>query len=198
MFSRFHHPILSCVLASSLAVFGSVRAHADDADPENTAPHAPPNAATSDTVPGATAPSPEIQDAPTSSSISEPTFRAETQTVRWPNVPLLATGATVFALSYLPAVVGAAIADGRGDKDLYIPVAGPWMMLANGPEEKGGYKALLIVDGVAQGLGALMLLTSFMIPERMTEHWYLIGSNDFRLSPSRVGSGYGMGAVGRF
>jgi hypothetical protein len=118
--------------------------------------------------------------------------------MRWPNVPLLATGSVFFLGSYLPAVVVAAARDTDNDNDLYLPIAGPWMMFANGPEESGGYKALLVIDGVTQGLGALMLLTSFMIPERVTEHWYLLGENDLRLTPSRVGTGYGMGAVGRF
>ena len=43
-----------------------------------------------------------------------------------------------------------------------------------------------------------MLLSSFLIPEKKTEHWYLIGSNDLRIAPSNVGTGYGMGAAGRF
>jgi hypothetical protein len=72
------------------------------------------------------------------------------------------------------------------------------MMLTKGEDEKGGYKALLVADGIAQGLGALMLVSSFFIPEKKTSHWYLIGSNDLRVAPSNVGTGYGLGAMGRF
>lgn len=124
----------------------------------------------------------------------EPTFRAETRRLSWPNVPLLATGATVFGASYLPAVVGAAVTD-RHDK-LYVPVAGPWLTISRAPEEKAGHKALLAVDGVAQGLGALMLMSSFFVPERVTEHWYLIGR--LQVVPGKVGKGFGLAARARF
>jgi hypothetical protein len=137
------------------------------------------------------------EQTPTSTS-SEPTFETETSRMTWPNVPLLATGATVFGLSYVPAVLGGAFSDADRRDDLYIPLAGPWMMMTKGADEKDGYKALLAVDGVVQGVGALMLLSSFFIPEKKTSHWYLIGSNDLRLAPSNVGTGYGMGAMGRF
>jgi hypothetical protein len=127
----------------------------------------------------------------------EPLLDTETTRLTWPNVPLLATGTTVLAASYVPAVVGAAISD-RGDDKLYIPVAGPWLTLAQGPSETRGEKALLGVDGALQGLGALMLVSSFFIPEKTTKSWYLIGSNDFRVAPAGGRNGYGLAAAGRF
>lgn len=180
---------LSMLLAGAL--ISSAPALADDAE---SAPSAPPNVPTSGPQPAEGAASqPEA-----TSTVSEPTFKSETSAMRWPNVPLLATGSAVLVGAYLPGVVVAGVRDTEDDNDLYIPVAGPWMMLSSGDEESKGYKTLLVVDGVAQGLGALMLLTSFMIPERVTEHWYLLGSNDLRLAPSRMGTGFGMGAIGHF
>ena len=135
------------------------------------------------------------------SIVREPQFPSETRRRIYPNRPLLATGTTVFGLSYLPSVIGAAAADGDNDNtdDLYIPVAGPWMMLARGPEEEGWEKTLLVLSGVGQGLGALMLVSSFFIPQRVTERWYLIGSKgNVRVAPTRVATGYGLGAAGRF
>jgi len=93
--------------------------------------------------------------------------------------------------------VGAAVSD-RGDDKLYIPVAGPWLTLARGPSETRSEKALLGADGAVQGLGALMLATSFFIPERTTKNWYLIGSNDLRVAPSAGHGNYGLAAAGRF
>lgn len=185
---------LSLLLVGGVFVT-SAPAWADDAA---SAPHAPPNVPTSGPPSFEGTSDAPVREASSPSSVPEPTFRAETQSMRWPNVPLLATGSVVLVGSYLPAVVVAGVRDTKDDNDLYIPIAGPWMMLAGGPDESKGYKALLVADGVAQGLGALMLLTSFMIPERMTDHWYLLGSNDLKLTPTRVGTGYGMGAVGRF
>lgn len=197
--SSCRRSVLTLAFASTLVAVQAAPVRADD---EGAAPRAPPNVPASD-VPtsdeklGQGGAGPDFTESSTAGSVAEPTFETETRTLSWPNVPLLATGSAVFAASYLPAVVGGAVSD-RGDDDLYIPVAGPWMMLAGDSDEKRGYKALLVVDGLAQGIGALMFLTAFMIPERVTERWYLIGSNDLRLAPSHVGTGYGLGAMGRF
>jgi hypothetical protein len=176
--------------------FVGMSAKADD-----PAPHAPPNVQTDPTPIERNETGVETSSYSqnqTSSSANEPTFETKTTRLTWPNVPLLATGATVLGAAYLPAIVGGIVSK-RGDDKLYIPVAGPWLTLAKGPDESKGEKALLITDGIAQGIGALMLLASFVVPEKSTRHWYLIGSNDLQLSPARVGyAGYGMGASGRF
>lgn len=184
------------------AVLVSVAPRVRAEEPSDPAPTAPPNAPEAPVAPpghpaAATAPVPPLLPTATAAS-GEPTFTTETRRSVWPNTPLLATGATVFGVAYLPAVLGGALSEADGRKDLYIPVAGPWMMMTRGADENRGEKTLLALDGVAQGLGALMLLSSFFIPERATHHWYLIGSNDAFVAPSRVGSGYGMGARGRF
>ena len=185
----------------------------NQAPAETSGEVAPADATTDSSSDGAQTPAPDVtqsdpeaetsaplftEETSSANMLEEPQFEAETQRMTWPNVPLLSTGATVFGVSYLPAVVGGALTDAEGRKDLYIPVAGPWMMFSKDPEESKGDKALLVADGVAQGVGALMLLTSFFIPEKTTRHWYLIGESDTRLAPTRIGSGYGMGASGRF
>jgi peptidoglycan hydrolase-like protein with peptidoglycan-binding domain len=116
-----------------------------------------------------------------------------------PNRPLLTSGSVLFASSYVPAVIGAAVSSRHDADHLYIPVAGPWMTLSRGSDESAGYKALLIADGAVQGLGTLMILSSLFIPERTTRDWYLIGKSDkFRVGPQRVRAGMGLAAVGRF
>jgi hypothetical protein len=170
-------------------------------EPEPPAPSAPPNAPEASVAPAgqpaAVAVAPPIT--PSSSAIVEPTFTTETHHSVWPNKPLLATGATVFGLAYLPAVAGAAFSDADGRKHLYIPVAGPFLMYTRGEEETGGAKALLLIDGIAQSVGALMLLSSLFVPERATKHWYLIGANrNTMLAPTRIASGVGLAASGRF
>jgi hypothetical protein len=61
------------------------------------------------------------------------------------------------------------------------------------------FKALLIGDGILQGLGALGILTSLVVPEKTTRHWYLIGAEGTHVGPTVVGrSGYGVGAYGSF
>src|SRR5689334_19603825 len=85
----------------------------------------------------------------------------ETNRLTFPNRPLLITGSTVFVLSYVPAVVFQAVEE--RNKDLYIPVAGPWMDFAKGDDGTLA-KSLLAADGVLQGLGALSMVGSLFIP----------------------------------
>lgn len=129
----------------------------------------------------------------------EPNMETTITQRTFPNRPLLTTGSVLLVGSYIPAVIGAAISDRSEDDKLYIPVAGPWMTLKRGEQEGAGEKALLGIDGALQGLGALMMLTSFVVPERTTSNWYLIGQNQkVQLGPQHLRAGFGLGATGRF
>src|SRR5882762_4110338 len=48
-----------------------------------------------------------------------------------PNPGLLGVGIGTFVVSYGPAVAVGAISDHKGDHNLFIPVAGPWIDLGN-------------------------------------------------------------------
>lgn len=178
----------------SLAVFCGSVAHADDAALVSSATSA--NIATvaaPTTVVAAEAATAEVFDP------DAPRLNTEITRSRYPNVPLLATGSTLLAASYLPAVVGAAISDREGDDHMYIPVAGPWMTLARGEEERRGYKALLVADGVLQGIGGLAMLGSFLIPEERTRTWRLFGqSASVKITPQMAWHSVGLGAHARF
>lgn len=122
------------------------------------------------------------------------------------NRPLLVAGLLMFGGAYAASVVDAAML-GRdvARNDLYYPVVGPWMAYANrcdpsrrcsGDEPGGGF--LLVIDGVGQGLGAVALVTSLLVPEETTRRWFFLGDGGFHAGPSRVGAGYGIGAAGVF
>jgi hypothetical protein len=117
---------------------------------------------------------------------------------RWdfPNRPLVITGSAVLFSAYVPAVIAAAVSDDISNKG-YYPVAGPWMEIAQESNTET-WTALLAIDGVFQGLGALALVSGFMIPERKTSNWYLLGKNDVFVSPHVAKNGVGIGAFGRF
>ena len=55
----------------------------------------------------------------------------ETVTTTGPNRELLHSGILALGVPYVASVVVAATSDRTEDKHLYIPVAGPWMDLAN-------------------------------------------------------------------
>lgn len=186
-------------LLIALLFSASSAAGAQEPEPRPPAPNVAPESPVQPSGHPASASTPRttVITGPTAARV-HPTRNRGAKHGAWPNKPLLITGATVFGAAYLPAVVGGALSDADGRKDLYIPIAGPWMMLRHGAEETRGVKALLVLDGVAQGLGALMLVSSLFVPERATQRWYLIGANQTLLAPSRVGSGYGLGAHARF
>ena len=90
------------------------------------------------------------------------------------------------------------------DKKLYYPVVGPWMDLhqrscSDTPcSSKTLDQVLLIGDGVVQGIGALGVLLSLVIPETTTQSWYLIGNSELNLVPGSRDSAVGLTAQGRF
>lgn len=107
--------------------------------------------------------------------------------------------------SYAASAIVAGTSDRPEDDKLYYPVVGPWMDLADRDcsarpcDNKTLDTALLIAAGVGQGLGALAVVTSLFVPEKVTRNWYLIGNSEWRVTPANVGrDGYGLGASGRF
>lgn len=160
---------------------------------------------TSATVPGMEPASPYMTTTQTPaftiSDPNEPVIDARTTRTRRPNVPLLATSSLLFVGSYVPTIIYQGAKD--RDNDLYIPIAGPWMDLASG-HNSTAEKTLLSMSGVAQGLGALGMVSSFFVPQRKTRNWPLLGMQregrhaSFSLEPRMARGQYGVGAMGRF
>lgn len=124
-----------------------------------------------------------------------------------PNVPLLTTGIVTFGLSYVPAIVVAGESTQSADHNLYVPIAGPWMDIASRPRcgVVGGPdcttettdQVLIGVDGVFQAVGAVETVFGLLTPEHpvvttVSKHQ----EPTLKVSPTRVGSGYGLGAIG--
>jgi len=130
-----------------------------------------------------------------------------------PNQTLLHSGVWILGLSYVPVVVVAAESGRAGDKNLYIPVAGPWLDLAARRGCQPGIscnetanKLLIVIDGIFQGIGALDIVGSFVFPETHTvtvtssaRRESSASSFSFRISPAQVSSrAYCMAAIGTF
>jgi len=114
------------------------------------------------------------------------------------NRALMIVGATLFVGSYAPSVAFATLGDWNADDALVIPVAGPWIALAN-PENQPLSKALLINSGVMQGAGVVSMALSLVIPSYSARTTLRFGKSELRLLPSEVARGaYGLGAVGSF
>ncbi len=93
-----------------------------------------------------------------------------------PNGALIGSGLTMLGASYIPSMIVAASSDHPGDMALYVPVAGPWMNLAERDsgcpggrcDNDAANKVLLVADGVFQGLGTLQILGGFLFPTTRT------------------------------
>ncbi|HWA77956.1 MAG TPA: hypothetical protein VG937_36730 [Polyangiaceae bacterium] len=129
------------------------------------------------------------------------------RTVAGPNRDLLHTGAWTLGLSYVPALVVAIESSENADKNLYIPVAGPWMDVATRDcptcEHETANKVLLVTDGIFQGIGALQLIGSFLFVETRTNAAlakpHAQKASAFQIAPTRLPEGgYGLAAHGAF
>lgn len=126
-----------------------------------------------------------------------------------PNRTLLSTGVGIFVVSYGASAVAGAISDRESDKNLFIPVVGPWIDLGDrncSTAEPCGNredinKAMLITSGVVQGAGVLMALGSLIIPETTSvKETRTTAKNKptVAVAPVSFGAGAGLGAIGRF
>jgi len=131
-----------------------------------------------------------------------------------PNRPILVGGIVGLVGAYVPSVIVAASSSKPYDNDLYIPLVGPWISLVSRPSctdavvtrpcsTENGYKALLVVGGVFQSLGAIAIVLGLVVPEkhtaRVTEGATTPRKLRVQVFPSAVGNnGYGVTAAGNF
>jgi len=126
-----------------------------------------------------------------------------------PNRALIGTGLVTFAASYIPAVIVAGESPQPADHHLYVPIAGPWLDLANRPgcgvasvscDTETTNKVLLAVDGVFQGIGVLTTIAGFLSPEHDEETVATSAKADkptIHVSPAEMGAGgAGLAAFG--
>lgn len=125
-----------------------------------------------------------------------------------PNRTLLWTGVTVFAVTYTGSVVAGGVAGDRvEDKNLFIPVVGPWLDLGQrncefrgcNDDEEVVFKSLIVASGIAQGAGVLLAVSSFFVPNsKQTTIATAKPAPEVRFTPVSYAGGAGVGAVGRF
>jgi hypothetical protein len=120
------------------------------------------------------------------------------------------TGLVLGGVPYVGSIAVAASSSHVGDSNLWIPIVGPYIDVANrgGCPASGscggetGNKALLIGDGVIQTIGAIEILGSFIFPEtiRTTATVTTSSGASVTFAPAKVGPGgaYGLAAVGSF
>ena len=104
--------------------------------------------------------------------------------------PLFVAGAATFLGSYgLSIGFGAASLDDE-NRWLYIPVAGPWVTLADGSDEDDDDQWLLAFDGIAQAAGVALVATAYFRERR--QRYIEKRFTRFAVTPRSIG------VVGRF
>src|SRR5580658_9317570 len=92
-----------------------------------------------------------------------------------PNRTLFWSGVFTAGVPYVASTIVGAESDYSPDRALFIPIAGPWVDLA----QRGGCpissascntetlnKVFLVGDGILQGIGAITIVSAFLFPER--------------------------------
>jgi hypothetical protein len=129
----------------------------------------------------------------------------ETITVRQsyrPNRSLLYAGGATLIASYAATAAVTRLQnlkDGDGHEPAYIPIAGPWLQLANMPKMTVVDQIGLGASGVAQGAGLVLGILSFIIPEKVPVATIEAGGARVNVGAASFGMGSaGLGAVGEF
>lgn len=124
---------------------------------------------------------------------------------RAPNVDLIVGGASTFGIMYGASIAAAAVSDLRADDNLYIPLVGPWIDLANRPScignqcaSESGYVALIVADGVLQAGGALLVAGGFIFQKKELVPAVEIGSARVNFTPVAGARTLGLAAHGAF
>jgi hypothetical protein len=120
-----------------------------------------------------------------------------------PNRALLTTGATMFLGSYATMAVVGLVSPLASDDRLFIPVAGPWMNLADRPCGLGACggkddiaNALILGGGITQVVGLGLAALSLVVAE--TRPVVETAKPGVHVLPMTFGRGAGVGAVGTF
>lgn len=127
-----------------------------------------------------------------------------------PNRAMIGSGIVTLGISYGASVIVGAQSDHEGDKNLYIPVAGPWMDLTTrggcNVEPCGhetGNKVLLVVDGIVQALGALDIIAGLLTQDTVVTAKApaaepSVARTTLHVAPTVTSGAYGLAAVGTF
>jgi hypothetical protein len=137
---------------------------------------------------------------------SGPVGEIHTFSTTEPNGELIATGVFTFGLPYTTSLIVAAQSNRPADNYLYAPVAGPWLDLANRGEcpsssacgNETAYRALLIANGVLQGVGVLQVLSGFLFPVTRSVTTVEAAGVQVKIVPQMGRDGYGLTAMGTF
>jgi hypothetical protein len=110
------------------------------------------------------------------------------------NAAVFASGAVLFGGSYLASVITAGSTSHPGANRLYVPVAGPWLALADwgncnvsnpSCDSNTTDKVLLIADGIVQAAGVLTMIDGLIWPSE--HHRTVVADTKVHFAPTGTG-----------
>jgi hypothetical protein len=123
-----------------------------------------------------------------------------------PHRAMIGTGVLTLVVWYVPSAIVASNSRISGDSHLAVPVAGPWLDLADRPQCGAGNiscrterlnQTMLVLDGLFQAWGVGAVITGLFVTERPRPP--APAAATLRISPAQVGpSAYGVAAIGTF
>jgi hypothetical protein len=127
------------------------------------------------------------------------------------NGPVFVTGAVTFGLAYGTSAYIAGNNASESANRLVIPLAGPWLALADRPpcggiaqascDHETAAKILLVADGIFQAAGAIAMIDGILEPSGHVMRHRMAQDKSVHLTPTVVGSQEptpGLGVFGRF
>lgn len=144
---------------------------------------------------------PTTPNVPVTSPPSEPSRDTTLYDRRRPNKALLITGGSLLVGTYATTAALTAANGPTADKDLYIPVVGPWINLADRGNDRTDATRdgiLIAGSGVLQGIGAIMAVSSFFVPEKVPTARISAGNVKMNITPTAGPGAGGIGAIGTF
>ena len=124
------------------------------------------------------------------------------------NTSVFATGAVVFGGTYLASVIVAGnSSEHGGHHHLYVPLAGPWLDLADRPscdptntacDHETTTKVLLVADGIFQAAGVLTMLDGVLDPSRHSRTTVVTDKRVHVTPTTFAGTGGGLNVFGNF
>lgn len=120
-----------------------------------------------------------------------------------PNRALLVTGASIFVTTYALTASFAAAGQRAADRDMFVPLAGPFMNLANRNCARGCTTdtrdtVLIATSGGVQLISVGLMVASVLFPEKVTVGHVAVGPVKMQIAPSAAAGGGGAIAVGTF
>jgi len=123
-----------------------------------------------------------------------------------PNRTIIATGALSLLIAYVPGIFIASNSRISSDSKLSIPIAGPWLDLADRPQCGGvnipcrvetGNQVLLVTSGLFQVWGIAAIVTGLFVKEE-PRAVKAAPRATVQIAPTIGVGGYGVTAVGSF